>query len=254
MGWRRPLVLLVTAAALSVATTLPWLASMLLTDIFAGLAVLALYLLTLRATTLARWERWALIALIAFSAATHTATLAVLLALLAAGLVVALVRRGIVPFTGLARGAFALALSVALLLAANYRGRRPARLDAGRRRDPVRPHAAGRHRRALSRRTLPRPAPAEALRPPRRAPRRRRRVLLGLGPVRRARPLRGPGRRDAHRRARKPHRLSRAQLKAALAGDRRSSSCASPPATACTPTSGTPTGRRDDSRRSAARR
>ena len=33
---------------LSVATTLPWLASILLTDIFAGLAVLALYLLVLR--------------------------------------------------------------------------------------------------------------------------------------------------------------------------------------------------------------
>ena len=67
--------------------------------------MLALYLVVLRAETLARWERWALIVLIAFSAATHTATLAVLLALLAAGLLVALVRRGIVPFTGLARGA-----------------------------------------------------------------------------------------------------------------------------------------------------
>jgi hypothetical protein len=46
--------------------------------------------------------------------------LAVLLALLAAGLAVALVRRSLVPFAGLARGALALALSVALLLAANY--------------------------------------------------------------------------------------------------------------------------------------
>ena len=76
--------------------------------------------MVLRAQTLARWERWALIALIAFSAATHTATLAVLLALLAAGLLVALVRRGLVPFTGLARGAFAIVISIALLLAANY--------------------------------------------------------------------------------------------------------------------------------------
>ena len=41
--------LLVTIAALSVATTLPWLTSILLTDIFAGLGVLALYLLVLRA-------------------------------------------------------------------------------------------------------------------------------------------------------------------------------------------------------------
>jgi hypothetical protein len=115
-----PLVLIATAAVLSIATSLSWLVSTLLTDIFAGLSVLALYLVVLRAETLARWERGALIALIAFSAATHTATLAVLLALLAAGLVVALVRRGTVPFAGLARGGLAIAMSVALLFAANY--------------------------------------------------------------------------------------------------------------------------------------
>ena len=115
-----PLVLIVTAAALSIATTLPWLVSTLLTDIFAGVGVLALYLVTLRADTLARWERGALIAVIAFSAATHTATLAVMLALLAAGGVVAVIKRSAVPLAGLARAAFALAMSVALLLAANY--------------------------------------------------------------------------------------------------------------------------------------
>ena len=115
-----PLVLIVTVAVLSIATGVSWIVSTLLTDIFAGLAVLALYLVVLRAETLARWERWALIALIAFSAATHTATLAVLLALLAAGLLVALVRRGTVPFAGLGRGALAVVMSVALLFAANY--------------------------------------------------------------------------------------------------------------------------------------
>ena len=40
--------------------------------------------------------------LIAFSAATHNATLAVLLALIAAGLIVALFNRSLVPFAGLA--------------------------------------------------------------------------------------------------------------------------------------------------------
>jgi hypothetical protein len=115
-----PLVLLVTTAVLAIATSLSFLVSTLLTDIFAGLSVLALYLVTLRADTLARWERWALIALIAFSAATHSATLAVLLALLAAGFLVALVRRDLVPFAGLARAAFALIISIALLFAANY--------------------------------------------------------------------------------------------------------------------------------------
>lgn len=115
-----PLVLIVTTAALASLTGLSFLVSTLLTDIFAGLAVLALYLVTLRAETLRRWEIWVLIALIAFSAATHTATLAVLLAVLAAGLAVALVRRGAVPLAGLARGALALVISAALLLAANF--------------------------------------------------------------------------------------------------------------------------------------
>jgi hypothetical protein len=116
----RPLVLLVTIAALSVATTLPWLADIVLTDIFFGLAVLALHLLVLRDDALARWERVALFVLIAFSAATHNATLAVLLALLAAGLVVALFDRRLVPFSGPARGAAALLLGAVMLIGANY--------------------------------------------------------------------------------------------------------------------------------------
>ena len=48
----RPLLLLGIVAALTVFTTLPWLTSILLTDIFAGLGVLALYLLLLRADAL----------------------------------------------------------------------------------------------------------------------------------------------------------------------------------------------------------
>ena len=43
----RPLVMLGVIAALSGLTTLPWLTSILLTDIFAGLAVLAVHLLVL---------------------------------------------------------------------------------------------------------------------------------------------------------------------------------------------------------------
>ena len=80
----RPLLLLGIVVALSVFTTLPWLTSILLTDIFCGLSVMALYLLLLRDETLKRYERASLIALIAVSAATHNATLAVLLGILAA--------------------------------------------------------------------------------------------------------------------------------------------------------------------------
>ncbi|MCC6888539.1 MAG: hypothetical protein IT536_08405 [Hyphomicrobiales bacterium] len=115
-----PPMLVVVAGLLATLTSLSWIASTLLTDVFAGIAVLALYLVALRADTLSPAERWALVALIAFAAATHTATLAVLLGLLMAGSAAAPIARAAVPLTGLARGALALALSVALLLAANY--------------------------------------------------------------------------------------------------------------------------------------
>jgi hypothetical protein len=61
----RPWLLLVVVTALTVLSTLPWLTSILLTDIFAGLGVLALYLLLLRPGGLSRNERFALTLLIA---------------------------------------------------------------------------------------------------------------------------------------------------------------------------------------------
>src|SRR2546421_7459833 len=51
----RARVLVITVAALSVFTTLPWLVDVLLTDIFAALAVLALHLTVLHADALRRW-------------------------------------------------------------------------------------------------------------------------------------------------------------------------------------------------------
>ena len=59
----RPGLLLGITAALSGLTTLPWLASILLTDIFAALAVLAVHLLIFADATLSRRERAALIVL-----------------------------------------------------------------------------------------------------------------------------------------------------------------------------------------------
>ena len=112
--------LIVTTAALAVTTALPWLADVLLTDIFAGLAVLALHLIVLRAEALTRWERGGLLVLIAFAGATHSATLAVLLGLLAAGLLVAICDRTRVSFARIAQGLAALALGAAMLVAANY--------------------------------------------------------------------------------------------------------------------------------------
>jgi hypothetical protein len=116
----RPWLLTGMIAALSATTTLPWLTSILLTDIFCGLAVLALYLLLLRAETLSRPERIGLVALIAVAAATHSATLAVLLALLAAAAALWCVDRARMPTQRLSDGAIALALGAALVFAADY--------------------------------------------------------------------------------------------------------------------------------------
>jgi hypothetical protein len=116
----RPWLLLGIVAALSILTTLPWLTSILLTDIFCGLGVLALYLVVMRGDALRRWERIALIVLAAVSAATHSATLAVQLAMLAAGTVIWLVLRARVPLAGIASGIVALTLGAAMVFAADF--------------------------------------------------------------------------------------------------------------------------------------
>jgi hypothetical protein len=139
----RPWLLLGVTASLCAFTTLPWLTSILLTDIFAALPVLAIYLLVFGDDALRRAERLALVALIAFAVATHSATFAVLLALvLAAALAHGLFRLGAhrrskngVPsidhirskngvaslaYGGIVRGGVALALGGFLLLSANY--------------------------------------------------------------------------------------------------------------------------------------
>jgi hypothetical protein len=116
----RPLLLTGVIAALAIITTLPWLTSILLTDIFCGLGVLAFYLLLLRGATLTRGERIGLIALIAVSAATHSATLAVLMALLAAAAGVFLIDAKRMPARALSRGLLALVLGAVLVLTADF--------------------------------------------------------------------------------------------------------------------------------------
>lgn len=114
----RPWPLIAVTALLSALTTLPLLASILLTDIFAGLAVLALHLLVFADASLRRWERFALIALIAFAAATHSATMAVLVGLLAAAALVWTIF-GIGAAGGLARATAGLVVGALLLVGAN---------------------------------------------------------------------------------------------------------------------------------------
>ena len=114
----RPLVMLGVIAALSGLTTLPWLTSILLTDIFAGLAVLAVHLLVFADGTLRRLERIALVALIAFAVATHSASFAVAVALLAAAALAWWYLR-IGSASGIARG-MAAVLGAAMLVSTNY--------------------------------------------------------------------------------------------------------------------------------------
>ena len=116
----RPWLMLGVAAAQTLLSTLPWLTSILLTDIFAGLGVLALYLLLLRPGHVSRGERFALIALIAVCAATHSATIAVLLALILAGVIVRLVRPRQLPLARIGNGVLAITLGCVLVFAADF--------------------------------------------------------------------------------------------------------------------------------------
>jgi hypothetical protein len=116
----RPALVAGIVVVLCIATTLPWLTAILLTDIFCGLGVLALYLLLLRGDALGRGERIGLIVLVAVSAATHSATLAVLLGLLMAAAIVSLFARTRISFAAVGRGIVALALGAAMTFAANF--------------------------------------------------------------------------------------------------------------------------------------
>jgi hypothetical protein len=115
----RPLPLVGVTTALTLLTTLPWLTSLLLTDIFAGLAVLAMHLLIFGDGALRQGERNALVLLVAFSVATHNATLAIVLALLAATALVRWYFR-IGSGAGIMRGLAATMLGALLVVGSNY--------------------------------------------------------------------------------------------------------------------------------------
>src|SRR6201985_1587806 len=85
LGPSQPFRLLAISLSLVLTTALPWLASMLLTDIFAGLSVLSLFILVLHGKLISTIESSALFVFTAFAAATHSATMAVLLGLCCAG-------------------------------------------------------------------------------------------------------------------------------------------------------------------------
>jgi hypothetical protein len=111
---------LLVIALLSATTALSWNASMLLTDIFVGLAVLALHLLVLWSDQLERWERIALVGFVAFATATHSATFLLLLGLAVVALLASFFDRVRVPRLTAVHAAIAVALGAVMLLTANY--------------------------------------------------------------------------------------------------------------------------------------
>jgi hypothetical protein len=119
-GLARPWRLLALGVALTLTTALPWLASMLLTDIFAGLSVLSLFVLVLHGDKISGLEKGALFAFTAFSAATHSATLAVLLGLCCVGWIAQPFLRERIAIAGLTQGTLTIAAGALMLLAANF--------------------------------------------------------------------------------------------------------------------------------------
>jgi len=115
-----PIALPVIIAVLAAATALPWLASVLLTDIFAGLAVLAFHALVWHGDRITRGERAALVVFIAFAGSTHSATFAVLLGLGAVALVISWRNARLVPRARLAPMTAAIVLGAVMLLGANF--------------------------------------------------------------------------------------------------------------------------------------
>ncbi|MEY9128007.1 hypothetical protein [Bradyrhizobium yuanmingense] len=106
--------------SLMLSTALPWLASMLLTDIFAGLAVLSLFLLVVGASRTSALEKIALFVFTAFAAATHSATLGVLLGLCAAGWMARPFVGKRLPIAGLAQASLTIVAGGLMLVSANY--------------------------------------------------------------------------------------------------------------------------------------
>jgi hypothetical protein len=120
LGLVQPFRLLAISLTLILATALPWLASLLLTDIFAGLSVLALYILVAHADRITAVEKFPLCLFTAFSAATHSATLGILFGLCVLGLLAKPLLRDRIALSGLIQGSLSLIAGSAMLLAANF--------------------------------------------------------------------------------------------------------------------------------------
>ena len=120
LGMPQPLRLLAISLVLVLTTSLPWLASTLLTDIFAGLSVLALFILVVQGERTSIREKCLLFGLTAFAAATHSATLAVLSGLCGIGWIARPFLRSRISVSGLTQGSLTIVAGALLLLSTNF--------------------------------------------------------------------------------------------------------------------------------------
>ena len=116
----QPFRLLAISLLLILTTALPWLSSLLLTDIFAGLAVLSLFILVAHGDKTTAVEKCALFLFTAFAAATHSATLGVLFGLCVLGFLASPFMRRKLALSGLIQASLSLVAGSAMLLAANF--------------------------------------------------------------------------------------------------------------------------------------
>ena len=119
-GVTGPFRLAAVSLTLILTTALPWLASTLLTDIFAGLSVLALFILVVHGGKVSSIEKFLLFAFTSFAVATHSATLGVLLGLCCGGWLMRPLLGARIPIAGLIQGSLTIVAGAAMLLSANY--------------------------------------------------------------------------------------------------------------------------------------
>ncbi|KIZ32962.1 MULTISPECIES: hypothetical protein [Rhodopseudomonas] len=119
-GLARPFRLVLIGLILIATTALPWLASMLLTDIFAGLSVLSLFVLITQGSKTSTAEKWLLFGFTSFAAATHSATLGVLFGLCCAAWLLRPFLGPRLSFAGLIAGSLTIVTGAAMLLVANF--------------------------------------------------------------------------------------------------------------------------------------
>ena len=119
-GIARPLQFAAVMLALCATTALPVLTSLLLTDIFAGLSVLTLYLLIVHGSRFSRLENLFLFLFTAFAASTHSATLGVLFGVCCVGWMLHPWLPGRLGARGLIRGSLTIVTGAAILLASNF--------------------------------------------------------------------------------------------------------------------------------------